>query len=138
MSTSTNVSEIIEKLKQLSLLEAAELVKQIETTFEVSASAAPGGMMMMAGAPVGAPESASEGSQPEEEKTQFDVVIEEVPSDKRIAIIKVVRSLTTLGLKEAKALIESVPKPVKEGIGKEEAEEAKKKLEEAGAKISLK
>lgn len=136
MSTSQTVTEIIERLKTLTLLEAAELVKEIETTFEVSATAAaPSPMMMMAG---GAPAPATEEAEAKEEKTEFDVIIEEVPSDKRIAIIKVVRALTPLGLKEAKALIESVPKPVKEAVKKEEAEEAVKKLEEAGAKASIK
>lgn len=138
MSTSPTVTEILEKLKTLTLLEAAELVKEIETTFEVSATAAaPSPMMMMAGVG-GAAAPSTEEAEAQEEKTEFDVIIEDVPSDKRIAIIKVVRSLTPLGLKEAKALIESVPKPIKEGVKKEEAEEAMKKLQEAGAKASIK
>ncbi|MEM7724801.1 MAG: 50S ribosomal protein L7/L12 [Cyanobacteria bacterium P01_A01_bin.45] len=124
--------EILEKLKTLSLLEASELVKQIEDAFGVSAAAPAGGMMMMA---PGAPGAAAE---PEEEKTEFDLVLEEVPADKKIAILKVVRGITGLGLKEAKELVESAPKPIKEAIAKEAAEDAKKQLEEAGAKVSIK
>ena len=102
--------EIIEKLKSLSLLEASELVKQIEEVFDVSASAPVGGMMM--GAPVAAAAGAGEAA---EEKTEFDVILEEFPSDKKIAILKVVRTITGLGLKEAKDLVESTPKSLKEG-----------------------
>lgn len=132
---SATTDEILEKLKSLTLLEASELVKQIEETFGVSAAAPAGGMMMMApgAAPGGAP-----AAEAEEEKTEFDVVLEEVPSDKKIAILKVVRALTGLGLKEAKDMVESAPKPIKEAVAKEEAEEVKKKLEEAGAKVSVK
>ena len=132
---SATTDEILEKLKSLTLLEASELVKQIEETFGVSAAAPAGGMMMMApgAAPGGAP-----AAEAEEEKTEFDVVLEEVPSDKKIAILKVVRALTGLGLKEAKDMVESAPKPIKEAAAKEEAEEVKKKLEEAGAKVSVK
>jgi len=130
---STKTDEIIEQLKNITLLEAAELITKIEETFGVDASAAIGSSMMVAAMPTGsAPE------QVVEEKTEFDVVIEEVPSAKRIAVIKVVRSLTSLGLKEAKDLIESVPKALKEGVTKEEAEEAKKSLEESGAVVSIK
>ena len=133
MSAATD--EILEKLKSLTLLEASELVKQIEEAFGVSASAPSGGMMMMApggAAPGGAAAEA------EEEKTEFDVVLEEVPGDKKIAILKVVRAITGLGLKEAKDMVESAPKPIREGTGKDDAEEIKKKLEEAGAKVSVK
>lgn len=122
--------EILEKLKTLTLLEAAELVKQIEEAFGVSAAAPAGGMMMMA-----APGAAAEAA---EEKTEFDVVLEEVPADKKIAILKIVREITGLGLKEAKDLVESTPKAVKEGTGKDDAEAIKKKLEESGAKVSVK
>jgi large subunit ribosomal protein L7/L12 len=122
---------ILEDLKTLSLLEAAELVKQIEETFGVSAAAPAGGMMMMAAPAAAAAEEV-------EEKTEFDVVLEEVPADKKIAVLKVVRSLTGLGLKEAKDMVESAPKPVKEGVSKDDAEDAKKQLEEAGAKVSVK
>lgn len=134
MSAATD--EILEKLKSLSLLEAAELVKQIEEAFGVDTSApAGGGMMMMPGVMPGA---AGAPAEEEEEKTEFDVVLEEVPSDKKIAVLKVVRGLTGLGLKEAKEVVESAPKAVKEAASKEDAEAAKKQLEEAGAKVSLK
>jgi large subunit ribosomal protein L7/L12 len=122
--------EILEKLKTLSLLEAAELVKQIEEAFGVSAAAPVGGVMMAA-----APGAAAEAV---EEKTEFDVVLEEVPADKKIAILKIVREITGLGLKEAKDLVESTPKAVKEGTGKDDAEAIKKKLEDSGAKVSIK
>ncbi|GAB4301752.1 MAG: 50S ribosomal protein L7/L12 [Oscillatoriaceae cyanobacterium] len=130
MSAATD--EILEKLKTLTLLEAAELVKQIEEAFGVSAAAPAGGMMMMA------PGAAVAAAEPEEEKTEFDVILEDVPADKKIAILKVVRAITGLGLKEAKDLVESTPKPVKEGAAKDAAEDAKKQLEEAGAKVSIK
>lgn len=129
---SATTDEILEKLKTLTLLEAAELVKQIEEEFGVSAAAPAGGMMMMA------PAAGAAAAEPEEEKTEFDVVLEEVPADKKIAVLKVVRTLTGLGLKEAKDLVEAAPKPVKEGIAKGDAEDAKKQLEEAGAKVSVK
>ncbi|MBP0027955.1 50S ribosomal protein L7/L12 [Roseofilum sp. Guam] len=124
--------EIVEKLKTLSLLEASELVKQIEEVFGVSA-AATGGMMMMAPGP-----NTATPAEEEVEKTEFDVVLEEVPADKKIAILKVVRALTGLGLKEAKEMVESAPKPIKEAVAKDAAEDAKKQLEEAGAKVSVK
>lgn len=131
MSAATD--EILEKLKTLSLLEASELVKQIEEAFGVSAAAPAGGMMMMApGAAAAAP------AEEVEEKTEFDVVLEEVPADKKIAVLKVVRALTGLGLKEAKEMVESAPKAVKEAVAKDAAEDAKKQLEEAGAKVSIK
>ncbi|HEY9751746.1 MAG TPA: 50S ribosomal protein L7/L12 [Coleofasciculaceae cyanobacterium] len=131
MSAATD--EILEKLKTLTLLEASELVKQIEEAFGVSAAAPAGGMVMMAG-PGGGAAAAEE----EEEKTEFDVILEEVPADKKIAILKVVRTLTGLGLKEAKDMVEAAPKPVKEGVAKADAEDAKKQLEEAGAKVTVK
>jgi large subunit ribosomal protein L7/L12 len=127
MSAATD--QILEQLKTLSLLEAAELVKQIEEAFGVSAAAPTGGMMM-------APSAAA--AEPEEEKTEFDVILEEVPADKKIAVLKVVRTLTGLGLKEAKDLVESTPKAVKEAISKGDAETAKKELEEAGGKVAIK
>lgn len=130
MSTATD--EILEKLKSLTLLEAAELVKQIEEAFGVSAAAPAGGMMMMAAPGAAAPVEEAE------VQTEFSVILEEVPADKKIAILKVVRALTGLGLKEAKDLVESTPKPVKEAVAKEAAEDAKKQLEEAGAKVSIK
>ncbi|MFW6358259.1 MAG: 50S ribosomal protein L7/L12 [Chroococcales cyanobacterium] len=128
MSAATD--EILEKLKTLTLLEASELVKQIEDTFGVSAAAPVGGMMMAA--------PAAAAGEAEEEKTEFDVILEEVPGDKKIAILKVVRGITGLGLKEAKDMVESAPKPIKEATSKEDAENVKKQLEEAGAKVSVK
>ena len=128
MSAATD--EILEKLKSLSLLEASELVSQIEETFGVSAAASAGVVMA-------APGAAAAG-EAEEEKTEFDVVLEEVPKDKKIAILKVVRTITGLGLKEAKEMVESTPKALKEGVAKEDAEETKAKLEEAGAKVTVK
>jgi large subunit ribosomal protein L7/L12 len=131
MSAATD--EILEKLKTLTLLEASELVKQIEEAFGVSAAAPAGGMMMMA-----APGAAAAPAEAVEEKTEFDVILESVPADKKIAVLKVVRELTGLGLKEAKDLVESAPKPVKEAIAKDAAEDAKKRIEEAGAKVTVK
>jgi large subunit ribosomal protein L7/L12 len=127
MSAATD--EILEKLKSLTLLEASELVKQIEDAFGVSAAASAGVVMA-------APTAAA--AEPVEEKTEFDVILEEVPADKKIAVLKEVRTITGLGLKEAKDLVEATPKPVKEGAKKEEAEEIKKKLEGVGAKVSVK
>ncbi|HIK30880.1 MAG TPA: 50S ribosomal protein L7/L12 [Oscillatoriales cyanobacterium M59_W2019_021] len=124
------VSEIIEKMKGLTALELVELKKGIEETFDVTAAAA--APMMMAAMPGAA------AAEPEEEKTEFDVVLEEVPADKKIAVLKVVRTLTGLGLKEAKEMVESAPKAIKEAVAKEAAEDAKKQLEEAGAKVSVK
>ena len=129
MSTATD--EILEKLKTLSLLEASELVKQIEEAFGVSAAAVGGGMMMMGGGAAAPAEAV-------EEQTEFTVMLEEVPADKKIAILKEVRAITGLGLKEAKDLVEAAPKAVKEAIAKEAAEEMKKQLEAVGAKVSIK
>lgn len=128
---STKTDSILEELKTLTLLEASELVKQIEEAFGVSAAAPVGGMMMAAPAAAAPAEEV-------EEQTEFDVILEEFPADKKIAVLKAVRELTGLGLKEAKDLVESVPKPVKEGLAKEPAEEAKKALEAAGGKASVK
>jgi large subunit ribosomal protein L7/L12 len=127
---SERIDQIVEELKTLTLLEASELVSKIEETFGVDASAAAAGpaMVMAAAAPV----------EVVEEKTEFNVMLDEVPADKKIAVLKVVRSLTGLGLKEAKTLVESTPQQVQEGVAKEAAEDAKKKLEDAGAKVSLK
>ncbi len=127
MSTATD--EILEKLKTLSLLEASELVSQIEEAFGVSA-AAPVAVAGGGGAAAAAEEV--------EEKTEFDVVLDEVPGDKKIAILKAVRSMTGLGLKEAKGMVESAPVTVKEAVAKDAAEEAKKTLEDAGAKVTVK
>ena len=134
---SAKTDEIMESLKTLSLLEASELVKQIEEVFEVDASASGGGgMMMMPGMMPGAGGGGS--AEPEEEKTEFDLVLEDVPADKKIAILKVVRGITGLGQKEAKEMVESAPKAIKEAMAKDAAEDAKKQLEEAGAKVSIK
>jgi large subunit ribosomal protein L7/L12 len=129
---SAKTDSILEELKTLTLLEAAELVKQIEEAFGVSAAAPVGGIGFAA------PTAAAAPAEEVEEQTEFDVVLEEVPADKKIAVLKAVRELTGLGLKEAKDLVESTPKPVKEGIAKEAAEEAKKALEAAGGKVSVK
>ena len=126
---SEKITQIVEELKTLTLLEASELVAQIEETFGVDASAATGGGMVMAAA---AP------AEEVEEKTEFDLMLDEVPADKKIAVLKVVRSITGLGLKEAKELVESAPKLVQEGIGKDAAEEAQKQISDAGGKASLK
>lgn len=130
------VDEIMEQLQTLTLLEAAELVEKIEETFGVDASAGGGGMMMM---PAGAPGADGGGdSAPAEEKTEFDLVLAEFPADKKIAVLKVVRGITGLGLKEAKEIVESAPKTLQEAMSKDDAENAKKQLEEAGAKVELK
>ena len=126
---SEKIDQIIESLKTLTLLEASELVTKIEDTFGVDASASSGATMVMA-----APTVVEE----VEEKTEFNVLLEEVPADKKIAILKVVRGLTGLGLKEAKEIVESAPKQIQEGLGKDAAEQAKKQLEDVGAKVSLK
>lgn len=130
---SDKINNIIENLKSLTLLEAAELVKQIEEVFDVDASSASSGNMVMIPT-----DSNNLLSNEIEEKTEFDIVLEEVPSAKKIAVLKVVRSLTSLGLKEAKELVESTPKTIKESTSKEDAEEIKVKLEEVGAKVSIK
>nr|MBO2493710.1 50S ribosomal protein L7/L12 [Clostridia bacterium] len=123
-------NQIIEAIKNMSVLELAELVKALEEEFGVSA-AAPVAVAPVAGAPGAAAAPA------EEEKTEFDVILTEVGPEK-IKVIKVVRELTGLGLKEAKDLVESAPKPVKEGVSKQDAEAAKAKLEEVGAKVEIK
>lgn len=130
---SNKTDEILEKLKTITLLEASELIKKIEETFGVDASISASSTMVMNTA------SNIKAEEPTiEEKTEFDVIIQEVPTAKRITVIKIVRSLTSLGLKEAKDLIESLPKVINEGVSKEKAEEAKKLLEEAGATIIIK
>lgn len=125
---SEKIDQIVESLKTLTLLEASELVAKIEETFGVDASAATGGTMIMAAAaPV----------EEVEEKTEFNLMLDAVPADKKIAVLKVVRSLTGLGLKEAKELVEAAPKLVQESMPKDAAEAAKKQIEEAGGKASL-
>jgi large subunit ribosomal protein L7/L12 len=125
---SEKIDQIVEDLKTLTLLEASELVSKIEETFGVDASAAVGGGVVMAAAPA---------AEEVEEKTEFNVMLDEVPADKKIAVLKVVRGLTGLGLKEAKELVESAPKQIQEGVAKEAAEDAKKQIEDAGGKASL-
>ena len=125
---SEKITQIVEELKTLTLLEASELVSQIEETFGVDASASVGGGMVMAAA--GPAEEV-------EEKTEFNVMLDEVPADKKIAVLKIVRGLTGLGLKEAKGLVESAPVQVQEAVAKDTAEDSKKQLEGAGAKVSL-
>ena len=125
--------EILESLKSLSLLEASELVKQIEEAFGVSAAASAGVVMAAPGA---AGADGDGGSS--EEKTEFDVVLESFDAAAKIKVLKVVRNATGLGLGDAKALVESAPKTVKEGIAKADAESLKKEIEEAGGKVTLK
>jgi large subunit ribosomal protein L7/L12 len=122
--------EIVEALKEKSLLETSELVKMIEEAFGVSAAAA-------AVAAPAAGGGAAEAAAPAEEKTEFDVVLQAVGGNK-INVIKVVREVTALGLKEAKDLVEAAPKSVKEGVSKEEAETIKQKLTDAGATVEVK
>ena len=129
----SKIQEIVSQLETLTLIEASELVTQIEETFGVDASAS-SGMVMMAGSDGGT--SASE--EAVEEKTEFDVFLAEVPSDKKIAILKVVRSFLGLGLKEAKDLVEAAPTVVAEAVTKEVMEGAQKQIEEAGGKVELK
>jgi large subunit ribosomal protein L7/L12 len=125
---SDKVLKLIEDVKALTVLELSELVKALEEEFGVSAAAP----VAVAAAP------AAGGDAPAaEEKSEFDVVLAEVGGNK-IAVIKAVREITGLGLKEAKELVDNAPKPVKEGVSKDEAEEIQKKLEEAGAKVELK
>jgi large subunit ribosomal protein L7/L12 len=126
---SEKIDQIVENLKTLTLLEASELVKKIEETFGVDASAVSGGMVMTA--------TAAAVEEEVEEKTSFNLMLDEVPADKKIAILKVVRSLTGLGLKEAKELVESAPKQVQGDLAKAAAEDAKKQIEAAGGKASL-
>nr|YP_010196863.1 ribosomal protein L12 [Gracilaria cliftonii]UAD84667.1 ribosomal protein L12 [Gracilaria cliftonii] len=129
----TKINNIISDLKTLTLLEAAELVKQIEETFNINASIA------SQNAAIIMPATKDDTTKNEiEEKTEFNVVLEEVPAAKKIAILKVVRSITGLGLKEAKQLVESAPKTIKENTTKDNSEELKKQLEEAGATVSIK
>ncbi len=128
---SEKIDTIVEQIKGLSLLEAAELVKRLEETFGVSAAAA---------APVAVAAGAAQaggGAAPAEEQTEFSVVLTAVGGNK-INVIKAVREVTSLGLKEAKELVDSAPKPIKEGVNKEEAESIKKKFTDAGATVEVK
>ena len=131
MSTTTN--EILEKLKSITLLEAAELVSQIEETFGVDASAP------VAGAVVGMPMQAGgdDAGAATEEKSTFDVILEDIPGDKRDPVLKIIRNLTSLDLKEAKESITSLPKAILQGVSKEDAEAAKQQLDETGATVKI-
>lgn len=123
-----SIEQVKNFIKNMSLLEAAKLVKDLEEELGVSAAAP---VAMMAGG------GAAAGAAPVEEKTEFTVSLTDAGAD-RVKVIKVVREVTSLGLKEAKELVDSAPKPVKEGVNKAEAEEIKKKLEEVGAKAAIK
>ena len=127
----SKVQSIIEEIKGLSLLEASQLVKALEEAFGVSAAAA----TVAVGA--AAPAAGGAAAAPAEEKTDFNVILTAVGGNK-IGVIKVVREITSLGLKEAKDLVEGAPKPVKEGVPKDEAENIKKKFTEAGATVEIK
>src|SRR5690349_24548513 len=129
MATSTE--EWIEELKSITVLELAERIKALEEAFGVSAAA------MAAPAATGGPAAGDGGGEAAEEQTAFDVVLTGA-GDKKIQVIKVVRAATGLGLKEAKALVDEAPKPVKEGVEKEEADKLKAELEEAGASVEVK
>lgn len=122
------IQALVEELSSLTVLDMSKLKKALEEKWDVKAAAAP--MMMAAPAVAGDSEVA--------ESTEFDVILEGFPADKKIGIIKVVREVTGLGLKEAKELVESAPKPVKEAAAKSEAEEIQKKFVDAGAKVTLK
>lgn len=124
---SEKIEKLLEEIGALTLVEAAELKSAMEEKFGVSAAAP----VMMAGGPAAAAAEAPE------EKTEFDVELTEI-GDKKLNVIKAVREITGVGLKEAKELVESAPKVIKEAAGKDEAEDLKKKLEEAGAKVTLK
>ncbi|MEA2016721.1 MAG: 50S ribosomal protein L7/L12 [Actinomycetota bacterium] len=127
---SKSINDIMKAIEKMSVLELSELVKALEDKFEVSAQA-------MAAPAAGGPAQAQGGAAPAEEKTEFDVNLKSAGS-KKIQVIKVVRSVTSLGLKEAKDLVDKAPNPVKEKIAKEEAEKIKKQLEEAGAEVEIK
>ena len=122
---SEKITALIEEVKALTVLELSELVKALEEEFGVSAAA------------MAAPAAGGAAAAPAEEKTEFDVVLASF-GDEKIKVIKAVREITGLGLADAKAVVEAAPKAIKEGVSKDEAEELKKKLEEAGAKVELK
>ncbi len=129
-ATNITKEDVIEFIANMSVLELAEFVKELEEKFGVSAAAAPVAMAAM-------PAAGGEAKEEAPEKTEFDVILTSV-GDKKIQVIKEVRAITNLGLKEAKALVDNLPAPVKEGVSKEEAEEIKKKLEAAGASVEIK
>ncbi|MDH5405339.1 MAG: 50S ribosomal protein L7/L12 [Candidatus Aminicenantes bacterium] len=123
--------EVIKYIEQMSVMELAKLVKELEAKFEIKAAP------MVASVAAGAPAAAAAPGEAPEEKDSFDVVLA-IVGDKKIKVIKVVREVTNLGLKEAKDLVDNAPKPVKEGIPKKEAEEIKAKFQEVGAQVELK
>lgn len=125
----TQIEELVDSLSKLSVLDMSKLKKALEEKWDVKAAS--GAPMMMA-----AP--AAEGGAAKEEATDFEVILESSPADKKISVIKVVRAITGLGLKEAKELVESAPKPIKESAPKAEADDISKQLTEAGAKVTLK
>jgi|SRR5689334_11814116 large subunit ribosomal protein L7/L12 len=131
MATKVSTEDWIEELKSISVLELSERIKALEETFGVSATA------VAAAAPAAAAAGAGDGGGAEEESSTVDVVLT-ASGDKKIQVIKVVRAATGLGLKEAKALVDEAPKPVKEGIEREEAEKLKAEIEEAGGSVELK
>src|SRR5438874_11025278 len=126
-----DIQAIVDQIKEMTLLEASQLVKLMEETFGVSAAAA------VAAAPAAGAAGGGEAAAPAEEKTEFDVILQAIGGNK-INVIKVVREVTALGLKEAKDLVEAAPKAVKEGVSKEEAETIKQKLTDAGATVEVK
>src|SRR5687767_6482760 len=128
-----NQQQVIDYIKGISVLELSQLVKALESELGVSAAAAMPMMMPGGGAGGGAAAAA-----PAEEKTEFNVTLVSFPADKKINIIKAVREVTSLGLKEAKDLVESVPKAIKEAVNKDEAEAIRKKFDEVGAKVEIK
>ena len=127
-----NTEEIIKSIEDMSVLQLSQLIKALEDKFGVSAA------MAAPVAAAGAAAPAAGAAAPAEEKTQFDVILASFPADKKINIIKVVREVTSLGLKEAKDLVEGAPKPLKEGVSKEEADSIKKKFADAGATVEVK
>ena len=133
---SEKITTILEQLKNLTLLEAADLVKEIEKTFGIDTSVSVAMPNFGSNIPSGINNAAV--AEVVEEKTSFDITLSEVPADKKIAILKVVRTVTGLGLKESKDIVDNVPKIVKEGVTKEESEKIKKELEEAGGKVIIK
>jgi len=128
---SEKLNNIIEQLKSLTLLEASELVTEIEKVFGVDTSVSVANVAMAAPVAAAPAEAA-------EEKTAFDITLTDVPADKKIAVLKIVRNVTGLGLKESKDIVDNVPKLLKEGASKDESENIKKEVEAAGGKVTIK
>ena len=129
---SEKLNAIIEQLKSLTLLEASELVTEIEKVFGVDTS------VSVAAASVGIAAPAAVVAEAVEEKSSFDIILTDVPADKKIAILKIVRNVTGLGLKESKDIVDNIPKVLKEGATKEESEKVQKEIEAAGGKVTIK